>query len=328
MPKVSVIIPVYNVERYLRQCLDSVVNQTLHDIEIICVNDHSPDGSWDILKEYEAKDSRIRLLNSSTNDGLGASRNKGLDVARGEYVMFLDSDDWLELNACEIAYNKISQYKTNMLLFDMKYFNCCKIKFNNGSKIQRWLSCPDLSKIKVADLNFNFMGSAEACYKIYRRDFLEKFHIRFSTLRAFEDTFFWVKCLVFTEYISVIEDKLYNYRRNNHSILGNCKNYLMIFDSRNQVLDWLIKEKHSVYIPFFIAAYISSVEYYFFLIPLKKWHIKRLFFEKMKENFTRISHVHDVANIKVIRRRSMKRFRKIIKYSYLRFIMSEFLKGL
>ena len=100
MSKVSIIIPVYNVEKYLKKCLDSVINQTYKDIEIICVNDGSKDGSENILKEYATKDSRIKIIEKK-NGGLSSARNAGLDVASGEYCYFVDSDDWIELNTIE-----------------------------------------------------------------------------------------------------------------------------------------------------------------------------------------------------------------------------------
>ena len=93
--KVSVILPVYNVSDYLRQCMDSIVGQTLKDIEIICVDDGSTDDSLAILKEYEAKDQRVKVIQQA-NAGAGAARNKGLEIATGEYLSFLDSDDFFE----------------------------------------------------------------------------------------------------------------------------------------------------------------------------------------------------------------------------------------
>ena len=95
MAAVSVLIPVYNTEAYLRKCLDSITNQTLQDLEIICVDDGSTDGSADILREYRRRDSRIRIV-TKRNGGLPSARNAGLDAASGEYVGFVDSDDWIE----------------------------------------------------------------------------------------------------------------------------------------------------------------------------------------------------------------------------------------
>ena len=104
MAKVSVIIPVYNVEPYLKQCMDSVVGQTLKDIEIICVDDGSTDGSLDILKEYATEDSRIQIIEQK-NAGAGAARNNGMRHATGKYLSFLDSDDFFEPRMLEKAYD-------------------------------------------------------------------------------------------------------------------------------------------------------------------------------------------------------------------------------
>ncbi len=108
MPKISVIIPVYKVEKYLPACLDSVLNQTFRDIEVICVNDGSPDNSGDILSAYEQKDSRIKVM-TQKNKGLSGARNTGLNVAQGEWICFVDSDDALPPNALMTLYNVAQQ---------------------------------------------------------------------------------------------------------------------------------------------------------------------------------------------------------------------------
>ena len=105
-PKVSVIIPVYNVEEYLPTCLDSIINQTLEDIEIICVNDGSPDNCLSILNNYAGQDSRIIVINQE-NTGVSGARNRGLEVAGGKYIVFVDPDDWCEAECLEKAVNEI-----------------------------------------------------------------------------------------------------------------------------------------------------------------------------------------------------------------------------
>ncbi|MBO4699783.1 glycosyltransferase family 2 protein [bacterium] len=122
-PKISIIIPVYNVEKYLRECLDSCVNQTLEDIEIICVDDCSTDNSYKILEEYQQKDSRIRIFQQEENKKQGAARNKGLEVATGEYVWFVDSDDYIDTKACQILYDAIKEFDVNMLCFSAIQFS-------------------------------------------------------------------------------------------------------------------------------------------------------------------------------------------------------------
>ena len=121
-PKISIIIPVYNVEKYLRECLDSCINQTLADIEIICVDDCSPDNSIKILEEYQAKDYRIKIFRHEKNKNLGAARNTGIQNAIGEYVWFVDSDDYIDTKACQILYDAIKEFNVDMLCFSALKF--------------------------------------------------------------------------------------------------------------------------------------------------------------------------------------------------------------
>jgi len=108
---ISVIIPIYNSEKYLKRCIDSIINQTYKNIEIICINDGSTDESYNILKQYEIKDNRIIILNK-LNQGVSSARNDGIRISKGQYITFVDSDDWLELDAIEnmvyLAKNKES----------------------------------------------------------------------------------------------------------------------------------------------------------------------------------------------------------------------------
>ena len=114
--KVSVILPVYKTEPYLRQCLDSIVNQTLKEIEIICINDSSPDNSLSILEEYAARDPRIRIL-TQPNGGAGAARNNGMRHAHGKYLSIVDSDDFFEPAMLEEAYKKAEEISADFVVF-------------------------------------------------------------------------------------------------------------------------------------------------------------------------------------------------------------------
>ena len=136
-PAVSVIIPVYMVEDYLRECLDSAVKQTLSDIEIICVDDGSADSSAQIVEEYAAKYSTVQLIRKE-NGGQSSARNLGLDVAKGKYIYFLDSDDYLDLNTLEELYNKAEAENLDILCFNcVPFFESEKIKNENQNFIDR-----------------------------------------------------------------------------------------------------------------------------------------------------------------------------------------------
>lgn len=114
--KISIIVPVYNVQEYISQCLESLIHQTYHNTEIILINDGSKDNTSSILQDYSIKDNRIIVINQE-NQGVSASRNEGLKRASGDYIMFCDSDDWYELNACEIALKTIIENNADIVMF-------------------------------------------------------------------------------------------------------------------------------------------------------------------------------------------------------------------
>ena len=116
-PLVSIVIPIYNVEKYLRQCMDSVVSQTYHNLEIVCVNDGSPDHSIDILREYEQKDKRIKIVEID-NQGLSGARNVGTSHCTGDYLMYLDSDDWIDLDTVEVALKTAVDNNVDIVLWN------------------------------------------------------------------------------------------------------------------------------------------------------------------------------------------------------------------
>ena len=116
MPKISIIVPIYNVAPYLRQCMDSIIQQTYPNIEIICVDDGSTDESGTIADEYAKKDSRVRVIHQE-NQGLSAARNAGYSRSTGEYIMYLDSDDWIDLDTCETAIDIALKYDAELVFW-------------------------------------------------------------------------------------------------------------------------------------------------------------------------------------------------------------------
>ena len=119
MVKVSIIVPVYNVEKYISRCLNSLINQTLDDIEIICVNDCSTDNSFETVKEYAVKDSRFVLIEHEINQGLGSARNSGIGIASGKYIIFIDSDDYIDTDYCEKLYNTAKKYDADIVVTNL-----------------------------------------------------------------------------------------------------------------------------------------------------------------------------------------------------------------
>ena len=130
MIKISIIIPVYNTEKYLKKCLDSIINQTLKSLEIICIDDCSTDNSLNILKEYQLKDKRIKIIEQKENKGQGVARNLGLNIAEGEYIGFIDSDDWVDLNFFEKLYFAAKKYNSDVAL-------AANVRIGNGRTKKR-----------------------------------------------------------------------------------------------------------------------------------------------------------------------------------------------
>lgn len=211
--KVSVVVPVYNSQPYLRQCLDSLVGQTLEDIEIICVDDGSTDESPKILKEYAAADSRIRLI-FQENQFAGVARNNGMAQARGEYIMFCDSDDWMEPTALE---KNLAQCRKD----DADICVCgCRQYFD---RIGIEVSAPDylwMSRIPE-EVPFNSRTNSEHIFnfttimthnKMYRLEFLRQHGLQYGATRNGEDVIFSALALWYAERITVLNEPLVCYR--------------------------------------------------------------------------------------------------------------------
>ena len=299
MPKISVIIPVYNTEKYLKQCLDSVINQTLKDIEIICVDDCSTDNSLEILEEYANKDNRIKIIEQEVNQGQGIAKNIGINCAQGDYIMFLDSDDWLELNACEIAYNQISQNNNDFVYFNLKFF----YEKTNEYKTDYIRLKPFISKVGMKSFCFEnvdktFMKFGEAVYKIYKKDFLNKYDIRFTSNKFGEDIPFYIKAVINTDNVSVIDTPLYIYRMRAESATTNPNNFKELLSARKSAYNIVVNTKNDNYINAYVIAHISSLMAWY-----KTWNKldkenKNIFFNEIKQEFITINENHNVEKIK------------------------------
>lgn len=228
--KVSVIIPVYNVEEYLRQCLDSIVNQTLKEIEIICVNDGSTDNSHQILTEYAQKDKRIIIINKE-NEGLGAARNTGMAYATGEYIGFVDSDDWVKLEAYEKFYKNAKTQNSDMVMCPIHVYDDItgKLKYDNPYFTLECLNEEFDNCIfnHLKTKNFLFKISVTSPNKIYKREFLNEINAKFPERLIFEDNPFFYETYLKARNVSLIRDFLYFYRinRKDSIILKSDKSY-------------------------------------------------------------------------------------------------------
>ena len=209
-PKISIIIPVYNVEKYLAECLDSCINQTLHDIEIICINDCSPDNSQKILDEYKNKDIRVKIIKHEKNLGLGGARNTGIENASGEYLWFVDSDDFISENACQLLYDTAKEHNLDMLNFNLISF------YDNQDGTKRyvedvydtdWGKHVVFQPLKDFDVTKGNWPPVSACSYIIKTVFVKQFRFRLHCY--YEDTDWTmilyasaqrVRCMTYTAY--------------------------------------------------------------------------------------------------------------------------------
>lgn len=238
--KISVIIPVFNAESFLERCLNSVLSQTLSDIEVICFDDCSTDDSFKILNDYAQKDNRLKCFRNEENIGQGLTRNKGLDIACGEYVAFVDCDDWIEVDMYEVLYSKTSVQKYDLI--------CCNLIYDFPDGISEK---PEMPNAEFITLNFlineaiapsiRLFSPNSPCDKIYRREYLEKLKLRFESERVFmyEDKFFNLAFLVSKPDFCFVPRVFYHYVIRYGSTMTS---YRKEFKKRYFVMDDKIKK--------------------------------------------------------------------------------------
>lgn len=223
--KISIIVPVYNAEEYLNQCLNTLVNQTYKNIEIICINDGSVDDSLDILFSYASKDSRVIVINKE-NTGVSDSRNVGIKNASGKYIMFVDSDDWIELNTCETAiesiellnadivmWSYISEGTNNSMHKEIFPYDICFDEKDVGQKLHRrfvGLVDEELSHPELADSLCPVWG------KLYRRKLIienEMSFVDLNSIGTYEDGLFNLEVFRYAKKVVYLNKCFYHYRR-------------------------------------------------------------------------------------------------------------------
>ncbi|MBR1601006.1 MAG: glycosyltransferase, partial [Alphaproteobacteria bacterium] len=224
-PKVSVIIPVYNVEPYLRECLDSVINQTLKEIEIICVDDGSTDNSLEILKEYAAKDKRITVI-TQKNLYAGVARNAGLAVAKGEYLSFLDSDDFFELTLFEETYDIAKKEQSQIVFYQYtNYDNDLQQCDGNPRGINKRITNENYTSVNTYSMKDNLFTLCNPMpwNKLVSHKLVVEENLHYQTLKASNDVCFSLNVIACAEKITLYYKSLVYYRHNRRDSLKNTR---------------------------------------------------------------------------------------------------------
>ena len=222
MTKLSIIIPIYNVEKYIPQCLDSILNQSFKDLEVICVNDGSSDDSLSVLQSYKAKDDRVLIIDKK-NEGSGVARNTALAIAKGDYVYFVDGDDWLEDGALEKIVAKAEELNTDILIFSgLSYYNG---KGQNGAYSKNKLPQKYFDKVFSSnDIKKDiFKFPSTAWTKLYKRDFLIRNNIKFQNIKVGQDQLPFFHSMIKAERIAILPENLYCYRKNRKGAVTSAK---------------------------------------------------------------------------------------------------------
>lgn len=227
-PIISIVVPVYNAEKYLMKCLDSLIKQTFSSIEIICVNDESTDKSEKILDKYAKHDQRIVVINQK-NTGASGARNTGIKNSGGEYIMFVDSDDWLDLDTCEVAYSVAMKYKADVVMWsyirEYEEISKPKIIFNNEliefdknsvrTNLFRYFLGPIGKELSKPE-NMEFLNPV--CMKLYKTNLIKENNVRLYDIKKIgtgEDGLFNLQLFNYVEKAVYINKHYYHYRKSN-----------------------------------------------------------------------------------------------------------------
>lgn len=261
MPKISVIVPVYNTEKYLPATLKFIAEQTFSDMEIIFVNDCSTDNSLALLQEYASNDKRVKILNNEKNSGAAISRNKGIEAAQGEYLLFLDADDLFEPTLVADVVARIELSGADIVIFNYDRTNSSK-KINL-KKCRKVTSKLYFSPDEIPKRIFN-IGPPNAFSKCFKRSLIENNNIRFQNLKSCNDVYFTIIALALAEKISILDKVLIHYRTDAQNNITSKRGsyYENIIKAMEEVKNALVKAgKYEKYKKSFIRAFKNSIRY-------------------------------------------------------------------
>jgi glycosyltransferase involved in cell wall biosynthesis len=289
MVKVSVVIPVYNVEDYLGECLDSIVNQTLSDIEIICINDGSTDRSLEILNEYASRDDRFTVIDQE-NGGHAVATNRGMKLAKGEFLFLMDSDDMLDIHALEETVKVAEERDVDFVIFQAINYYMDKDEYVE----QENYSMNELADF-VGDSVFNWKDIKDYIFtitvtpwsKLYKREFIEKSNCQFSEGLVFDDNVFFWEVLFSAERITFYRKHLFTRRWHSASstMAGN-RNFIDSIEIHRLI--WKTFQRFGTFEEFKERLYKRRVSTGYWRLTAIKKGLKQEYYDKYKESMLEI----------------------------------------
>lgn len=284
--KVSVILPVYNTEQYIGQTLECMLNQTLQEIEVICVDDGSTDNSLEIMNEYAKKDSRVKVI-CQQNAGAGAARNNGMREAKGKYLSFLDADDFFEPDMLELAYNKAVAERSDVVVFNSNQYFEETDSYKNINWTIRKEALPPYSPMTHFAFTDNvfkvFVGWAWD--KLFDAEFVKKYDLKYQEQRTSNDLLFVFSAIVLADRISIVDKILVHQRRNVQGSLSNTREHSWdcFYHALNALKETLVKHN---------LEYALRQDYINYALHFSLWHLdtitgakKEVLFNKLKEEW-------------------------------------------
>lgn len=296
-PIISVIIPVFNTEEYISNCIKSIIGQTLKNIEILCVNDCSTDNSLEILQKFAKKDNRIKIIDLKENKGVSNARNTGIDLAQGEYIYLIDSDDWIDENYLEEMLKKIKETKSNVIInanFVKEYDNQNKKAYSKFSFLTK-----DFEKLSSKIIQKFFPPVIWT--RLYKTEYLKKYNFKFPMIKCgAEDIYFAYACDLMQENLYIFKGPYYHYVQHQSSAVH-------------------LKERGFHYIESFKLLYNFLNSYNIDLNDIKLFYVESLIIDdEQKFNFVKnyLTEIEDIFNKNIIVYNEQEKFLlEIIKES-------------
>jgi len=313
IPKVSVVVPIYNVEPYLRRCLDSLVNQTLKDIEIICINDCSPDNSLAILKEYAGKDERMKIIDFGKNQGVSIARNAGMEMAKGEYTGFVDPDDYVDLDFYEKLYLKAKEKESDI--------TCAKVKKTIGVREYIW----PMNTSRFGKWHFPCIH----WIAIYKTAFLRLYSLKYPDgIKQGQDTAFYIQALFFANNVECGTNTYYHYIQREDSTSFNLEKFK--FNARLLLIDFINekitdKEEYEYVFEYLFKNYFMNIFIRFGSKLKNKYEIAKLIIDIHKKrkyqtvtlDLPKFIQESDLENAEALLKKINDNIRNIIPYENL-----------
>lgn len=288
-PKVSILVPICNVESYLRECLNSLVNQTLREIEIICINDGSTDSSLSIIREYERRDERIVVIDKP-NSGYGDSMNKGIELARGEYIGIVESDDFASLNMFETLYKEAAKNDLDVVRSNY-YAHRTGEDSSCDYLVENLAACGSYDKVfHPIDNPRVFMCQPAIWTSIYKKSMIDNEEVRFLPTpgASFQDTAFYFKAFYAADRVKLLKDGYLHYRIDNaNSSVKNQNKLFCVCDEYAEVWEYAKRDHDKFQI---IKYWIPRQQYEGYLWNLNRLapELQQLFYSRYVEEFSKI----------------------------------------